>query len=679
MTWPVVNPASKNPSNSVEKPLNLVMKAQQKPLNLTKPSADSKVALDSSNSEVGSSNACEKKKAIKKIFTKISSKSGFGQWKLKKKKCNRKSMQSRSKFNLQESLNKKRLRKVKASQPSGKENSCTESVNDTSNLSKRPQETSKDTKIKLIKVGDSYKIASNNEGSHEESDDDNLIIDESFQKGQEESCRNTNKQQIDQTVKEKKAAKAFATTTPSTASVAVTNNGNTRVKPSPLHPVQLVTVTKGKVQDGVTVECKPIWIQIPTSSGGVKVFPLVVPPNKQQIVTSSRQSHVKQIKCQTKSLSNYRDKSGFPKVTESNKRRKVFKIGEDGSISCLGTLEEVQKSGLLSNVPVPHEPADKQADANIVQPPSNVQLKKTERNADVKSTKPSIRVEGTSGQKRKAIKNLGALDLTVKTKRFKEQAFQRGTQPITVKHNDINEISQAVINNKQSLATFREICSKPTLCGRSVISNDKLSRKSKVEENAPTEHVMKSLLVPQQQYGNSDQNHIIVLEVPSNAGGCPPKENAENLFAGGNTGKRHGRSRIRSEIKSKIKESYFAPEKKDNAADREKRDFQTPIPENMRPKWTFQAPRYPLYTIPTDQRSNRAQVPSLYYPVQLRTGHSYQGNLFMYCSVVYKLILFIAYQLLILLIDILQFRDFVFKTQRLFRTTISKQYHITRQ
>ena len=43
-----------------------------------------------------------------------------------------------------------------------------------------------------------------------------------------------------------------------------------------------------------------------------------------------------QMKCHSGTVNNCSSKSGFPQVNEWNRKRKVFKIGEDGTISMLG-------------------------------------------------------------------------------------------------------------------------------------------------------------------------------------------------------------------------------------------------------------------------------------------------------------------------------------------------------
>ena len=575
-----LNQANEALNNTPNEPLNLVIKPPE-PLNLvTRSSLDFNLSPSSSNSDVSDTSACKNKKAIKKTFAKVSSKSGLAQWRLKKKKCGKeKSMSSRSKFDLRDRLNRKPFKKIQTNR--NKESNGTESTNDTVGLSIRTSEKPKDTKIKLIKVGGSYKIASNKERQHRsEVDDDNLIIDERPQNEQKDIHEKEDEREIDRRSKERKAGcerkpneSALINPNDGSNTTVTDDRRNSMPKTSSLQHVQLVTVKKGKVQDDVTVERKPIWIQIPTNSGGAKIVPLVVPQKSSQQTVSSathqRQSHVKQMKGPMKSSSNYRDKSGFPRVTEFNKTRKVFKIGEDGTISCLGTLEEVEKTGLLSNKAATREIADKKIDNKNLQTPTNPQLKKTRMD---KKTAPE---KATSVHKRKGADNLGALDLSVK-------------------------------KSKHFGANFN-------VPG---------------EENMPVVPVTKSSLVPLQQtvvFTNSIQNQTndaVLCKVQSKT----TKENTED----DDIRKREDRRKKRWEIKNKMKESYFANESIGPSTEQVDLGLRAPYRENMRPNFTFQAPLLPLATIPKDQALNCVQMPSLYYPVRWQTEHPYQGNLFLY-------------------------------------------------
>ena len=602
-----------------EEPLNLVIRPQEEPLNLsTKCSAGSQIT---GKLEPLSSDRNENK-VMKKVFSRITSKSGHSLWRLKKSK-RKQQMGSLSKGDFRKKCQRKLNKENNINHPNT--HSYQNSRIQTAETSASPDSSTntthtQGTKIKLIKVGDSYKIASNQNarlGSKGACVIDNKETEVTQHRtGLHRKCEDEKSSVMQEITNECEK--------PEKLPKSLGASGNPFGKPSFIQKIQVITLTKANAQDGTTVERKPVVLQIPTTSGGSRM--VLVPQNqpRQPVVntTLTQKLPSNQIKCHTGIVNNCSSKSGFPQVNESNRKRKVFKIGEDGTISCLGTLEEVQKSGLFVHK---QEESNKQVKAKTILTP---QPQKTTGNVTESNTEnqPNYQ-EAVSKQKGIRRGSYSALDLSNRVKLLPFRSLTIGN-PFMSQNNSQSSISVSQIKNLTPPTTVKEkstsiLQEKPT--SELNINAQKASKKEDVS-GLKNNSSKKSVELPHQENKalvNGNNKRAI------NTGSTNNSEKSEYLkneiskkCEVEKVNKHEQKKKIRSKLRNKIKESYYSTKTK--ASKGYKRDENS----NFKGKRSFRPPFYPVYgmrteEIPQEKFLNRPG-PAYYYPWY--TGHQYPGK-----------------------------------------------------
>ena len=599
-----------------EEPLNLVIRPQEEPLNLsTKCAARSQIIGKLEPSSVSDKN---ESKLMKKVFSRITSKSGHSLWRLKKSK--RKQMGSLSKGDFRKECQRKLNKENNINHPNthSYQNSRIQAAETSalpdSSTNKSDITHAQGTKIKLIKVGDSYKIASNQKVGLGSKGD--CIIDNKETKatqqmtGLHRKCedeKSNNLQEItNECEKPEKLPKSLGV------------SGNPFGKPSFLQQVQVIAVTKANAQDAMTVERKPVVLQIPTTSGGSRM--VLVPQNQpRQLVVNTALTHKlpsNQIKCHTGTVNNCSSKSGFPQVNESNRKRKVFKIGEDGTISCLGTLEEVQKSGLFVHK---QEESKKQVKTKTIPTP---QPQKTAGNVTEsnKESQPNYQ-EAISKQKGIRRGSNSAMDLSKRVKLLPFKSLTIGN-PFMSQNNSQSSISVSQIKHLTQPTTMKE---NPT----SVLQEKPISE---LNINVPTaskkgdvsglknNSSKKSVERPHQEnkalvsWNNKRTIYTAKSEYLKNE--ISKKCEVEKV------NKNEQKKKIRSKLRSKIKESYHSTKTKAS------KGYERDENSNLIGKRSFRPPFYPECGMRADEIPQEKFLhrpgPTYYYP--WHAGHQYPGK-----------------------------------------------------
>ena len=610
-----------------EEPLNLVIKPQEEPLNLSM-RPPSSVGPTRECNEVNYNHRKEGK-VTKKIFSKTTSRSRHSFLRLKKSK--KKALGSLLKGSLRRKHLTKRNKKEESRDFSSEEMEKT-GQNLTPNCLLNKTDDKQGTKIKLIKVGDSYKIASNKDtsesgtncGSNNEvqisstsgnssiTQNENKCKDESINKIQikdsENTAHNLGENVLPQQVKQFSGPHHTESLTD-----FMGVDGNVFLKPSPLQQVQIVTVAKGKSQDGMTLERKPVMIQVPTTSGGAKI--LLVPQNlpfqNEASSAATYQPLINQTNREPRNTGVCHNKPGFPQVNDSNRKRKVFKIGEDGTISCLGTLEQVQKSGLFINK---HENSNKPIETK-----------------DALTTQPPKSAESVMKDRRPITEHRGNTCATVKDLSKLPQLLPvRSLTPVVPQNNAMIRISQVIKSQKQTTRTQEN---RGNVKVQSNLSNrvgersaNVLQEKSvsllNITPKAPTKQTKLDVTNTSFKCASNvprNENKVVVnwnnfsrknLDSVKSERSKSSDTELEKIDRVENTMK------IRSKLRSKIKESYYSS------------NLQKGKTSKSRGSRSFRPPFYPVY--PLQEEIPRERFPSgpgltYYYPPAWPTGHQYPG------------------------------------------------------
>ena len=633
-----------------EEPLNLVISPQEEPLNLsTKCSSKSQLTVKPEPLSMSDKN---ENKVMKKVFSRITNKSGHSLWRLKKSK--RKQIGSLSKGDFRKKCNRKLNKsQIKHSNTSSYQNDRieTEGTKSSPDSSTNKSNTSRmqGTKIKLIKVGDSYKIASNQNKQTEGLDSKgDCMIDDKTKATQHrtnltEKCEDEKSNIMQEITKErgKLVDKKCASTDLEKLSNFMGVSRKLLDKPSLLQQVQVITVTKAKDQDGITIKRKPVVIQIPTTSGGSRM--VLVPQNQpHQTVVNTTLSHKlpsNKTNFPTEIVNNCSSKSGFPQVNESNGKRKVFKIGEDGTISCLGTLEEVQKSGLFLHK---QEESIKQVQAKTPQ------FQKTGGNVTESNTEsqPNYQ-EAVSKQKRIRRGSHNALDLSKKAKLlpFRSLAIANSSvsqnnshSSISVSHMEPYLTRTGVCRENYEMTKAPNVEKNPTHRTRVEKPTSTLQEKPTSILNISPPEVSKKTDVSSLKNNSSRKSGELPLQENKvlvgwnnkrtvNTGSKNSEKCSKNEISKKHEVEKVNKTeqrKIRSKLKSKIKESYFSAKTKAS------RGYERDENSNFTGKRSFRPPFYPVYgmraeEIPQEKFLHRPGPP-YYYPTTWHAGHQYPGK-----------------------------------------------------